>query len=343
MNAKWNSYVKEWVEESTIHGIGKIFNKNNSLPIKCMWIVFMATSSVLSAFLIYSNFVDYLNYEINTKILIESEVPLPFPKVTICNINNFATKYSEGYLRKVHDSIGSENSTPRSILEYLPYLNAFGLPEEQQKKLGYTLKEFVISCFFAGVECDYDDFIPTYLFSYGNCFIYNSGKNVRGETIPIKNILQTGSINGLNLQLYAGSQFKNEIESSQGAAIYISNHSYSPTEYTEIIMPVGFRTKISMQRMIQIKLSKPYSNCMRNEPSESDSDLVRIVKSLGYDYSSKTCIDLCYQRFIIARCDCYDPRYTKLENVSLCEGVDQLNCGYRTYVEFLHGIDIFYQ
>ena len=70
--------------------------------------------------------------------------------------------------------------------------------ESIRSQLGYSLKQIIISCIFNNKDCDLEnDFVHYYDQMYGNCFKYNADKS--------KMISQSGSMNGLQLELFTES------------------------------------------------------------------------------------------------------------------------------------------
>ncbi len=68
--------------------------------------------------------------------------------------------------------------------------------------LGWNISDFMISCFFNGLQCTPNDFYFWSSFEYGNCYTFNYASQSRGD--GLKQTSKTGPDNGLSLELFAG-------------------------------------------------------------------------------------------------------------------------------------------
>ena len=58
--------------------------------------------------------------------------------------------------------------------------------DEIRKKIGHRLEDLLISCKFNGNACTFEDFSWKFDRYFGNCFIFNSGKNNLEQSIELK-------------------------------------------------------------------------------------------------------------------------------------------------------------
>jgi len=201
-----------------------------------------------------------------TNIRLYDEIPSIFPMITICNLNIFTTNFSKDILNgldeygNVSDSVKLNQTSGR----YKALIRALNSNESYQKMLGNSLNEIIVSCIFDWHDCSLiDDFSYDYDYEYGNCFRYNSGKNMNNQPVPFKSSTTSGLSNGLQLELITQSANENDNPFSiyNGFNIFISNrsvHSY----YTEgINVSPGFTTKIIVNKYSILKKQKPYSQC----------------------------------------------------------------------------------
>jgi len=200
----------EWATSSTSHGIPNIFRTNN-IFIKLMWLLFLIFSSSMCTFMVVRSILDYLNFDVVTKVRVFSEVPSEFPAITICKINPFSDNesveamkdiYMREYPNASRDKLSLENIT--SVYQTFLYEakdHSFGV--ERRRSLTPDITEMLIYCSFNSNECSYEDFEPFYMLFYGNCFRFNSGKDYYGNKTKVKKVYREG--------LWAGLQPHSEI------------------------------------------------------------------------------------------------------------------------------------
>ena len=82
-SSKIKHVIKETAEFSTSHGIPNIV-RSQSYFLKIMWLLCFLVSSGGCAYLVYRSISNYLEFEVVTKINVLSEVPSPFPSISIC-------------------------------------------------------------------------------------------------------------------------------------------------------------------------------------------------------------------------------------------------------------------
>ncbi len=138
MRPELQTVFVDWGLESYIHGMAKIFRKNNTLAVKVTWLVCFLLCFSLCVGLLVKNFSDYFTFEVATKIEVLHENPAVFPKVTICNYNMFATDYSINFLRAVQASLPDQ--TPDIFKKYAPFFLATNMNETDKKKLGFQVE-----------------------------------------------------------------------------------------------------------------------------------------------------------------------------------------------------------
>ena len=84
-------YFKENLKNELSRGVFRIVTSPH-YTIKFFWSLVIFISSSASAYLATKTIMSYLSFEVYTTTRIISETPTQFPKVTICNQNQFATK-----------------------------------------------------------------------------------------------------------------------------------------------------------------------------------------------------------------------------------------------------------
>jgi hypothetical protein len=142
------------------------------------------------------------------------------------------------------------------------------LPEygdEQRRRLGYSLEEVLIECFYNNHVCDHRNFVWSYSIDYGNCYQFNTGIDPEtGEhnSVPIEKSLIAGPQNGLQLIFFLGES-KNRFTNvwSMGLKFFVHSQSAKPSKFESIIVKTATRSNIGLSRSFESKLPQPYSGC----------------------------------------------------------------------------------
>jgi len=115
MRPELQTVFVDWGLESYIHGMAKIFRKNNTLAVKVTWLVCFLLCFSLCVGLLVKNFSDYFKFEVATKIEV---------------LHNF--------LRAVQASLPDQ--TPDIFKKYAPFFLATNMNETDKKKLGFQVE-----------------------------------------------------------------------------------------------------------------------------------------------------------------------------------------------------------
>jgi hypothetical protein len=91
--------------------------------------------------------------------------------------------------------------------------------------------------------------------------------------------------------------------------VYIHNSSYNVTEeFNGIELEPGAETNIAIDRTVYSKQPKPYSVCIQtNQQLDSDASRFAIQTLEKFaKYNQVTCMQLCYQNYLLKKFNCYD-------------------------------------
>ena len=303
-NDKLKCLLKEVLYNSLAQAFIKIFSTPHFI-LKLFLLICVTTSSCLVSYLVIQAILTYLNYGVTTTSRIIFETPALFPKVTICNVNAFATRYAF-------------NLTQQGIF------NGNNLTTEQKKKLGHDLNDVLIECWFNKSPCYSTNFTWSFHRTYGNCYAFNSGIDSNGNKVDLSQSAIFGLDYGLQLKIYVNiyEELIN-FEESLGAVIRIGNSSYS-TYYSNdgIFVSPGSNTYIVVDREFKSILPKPYSNCEveSNSPKlRLNLDVYNLIGQSNYAYTQQLCFMQCYQNFVIKRYNCSLYSFFSLFNVTPCD------------------------
>ena len=98
--------------------------------------------------------------------------------------------------------------------------------DEDRYKMGFSLEEMLISCYYDGLPCATGDFRRVYTYEYGNCYLFNSG---RGHGQSVRYASRVGVNSGLRLELFVGEpDIELDYSAIVGVKLFIHNQSILP-------------------------------------------------------------------------------------------------------------------
>jgi hypothetical protein len=316
---------------SSIHSFPNMA-ENKSTFIKYLWLISFIASFCGCSYTIYRSVTSYFQFEVISRTETKSVNDFNFPMIKICNLNPFKTDYAFNILKELinhKDEINLDlngmnnklNETDpyfiqsnyiRNIfyLQYLSLVASINFNESERKKFDQNLDKILISCVYSNEVCDkLNDFEYFYDVFYGNCFKFNSGKNLNGSESKIRKISQTGLENGLMLELFLFEPSnENFFSILEGFNIFITEQNVDEISVEGIYVPSGFSTNIILDKRVNRKAPKPYSNCTSNLSSidSYDSILYKKVFNAYGVYKKRKCLRLCLQKTIEENCNCTD-------------------------------------
>ena len=126
---------------------------------------------------------------------------------------------------------------------YFFALDAVEMNESLKRSLGPAIDDFLVSCSFVSSNCnktnDFDTFYDTLL---GNCIRFNSGNDMNGQMTPIKQVSNTGVLNGFSIELYLGpaSQNENIFSFLNGFNVFITTQDVDLVLTNGVMAPAGW-------------------------------------------------------------------------------------------------------
>ena len=321
----------EWSLASTIHCYPKIFQYENKLA-KLMWFIIFIGFSGLTGYLVMKGFLDYLNYEVVSKIEVVIEAEVEFPTVTICSMSDFTTKQGENFMQFMWTKYVDRDITNMTSDEILMNINTvytkakyeLSLPlynDSFRQQLGFNLSS-IQSCIINLRPCNLSsDFRLFYLFNKGNCIQFNSGINSDGLEVPVKTMTFQGENNGLilNIDPLINENRKFQLKQMTGLSIYIHNKSMMPGFFdSSIFVEMGKQTNIGIKRTFSSNLPRPYSDCddLNRLDASVTSDLYKFtVMTNRQTYRQSDCFNLCIQKYFNDNCQCYFTGIARIDSV----------------------------
>lgn len=158
------------------------------------------------------------------------------------------------------------------------------------------------------MPCDKSNFSYTYSNIYGNCYSFNSGRNMKGEATPILSSTNPGRVNGLMLDILIDKSKSNRsITKSNGVIVFIHNSSHAILDEVDgVVISTGSLTEIVVGEVIYEKLSYPFSNCIDDldSPTAFNSDLFVETINKVKKYEQRQCFGICIQKHLQEMCHC---------------------------------------
>ena len=234
---------------------------------KVLWLIFLLLSPIPAFIFIYKDIVDFSDLNVVTAIKTEYDQPTEFPTVTFCS-----------FLPNLYDNF----SAPGPLS----------------------------SSHFAGdfdIGMNPNNHYESFMTPLGKCYRFNSGKNMKNESIPIKNSTFGGIWDAFYLDLYA----------PYGLAVWIHNKTSPPLieGRNEIIASPERLNHISVEKTFESKLEEPYNHCLKNVSTfNKNKTIIDFFLNKKQSYSQEKCLDICFQLFYIQEnpCQCNE---TTLGNV----------------------------
>lgn len=228
----------EWGTNSTAHGIPNMIRLESRI-LKIIWFVCFLASLSYCAYTIVSIIITYLQFDVLINQEVVSKSPVDFPAVTVCNLNAFdkrnAQKFINQTLAKNNISYVSDvtkiDMSP-TLVNNLIKASIIGNKNFTKKdyvNLGFTIDYMLLTCYFNNIPCNSSDFVWRYDYDYTNCYTFNSGYDMNGNPVPIKQVNEAGSDRSLKLELFIGDDAtQSQYMLNSGARVVVHNQTITP-------------------------------------------------------------------------------------------------------------------
>ena len=344
---KFRNFLKEHLTNEMFIAIQEIFYSTH-LVLKLFLVFFLILAYVLASYTTLKLIFSYFDYSVTSSVRNLYENPATFPKVTICNVNQFTTKYAYKFMNNISNFTFENFPINATEFERLTYAfiiqqraNALinDLNDGEKKRFGEHLDDSLLSCTFNLRPCSPNDFSWHFDSNYGNCYSFNAGFNSTGSKQDPYVSFIGGSFHGLILDFYVRSyerfSFFNSFWGGKGALVRIENTSHIIDQIKDgiFVMP-GTSTHIALNREFKNILPEPYSSCLIDSYDKSNyfnSDLYQLIKNSPYDYTQNFCLIQCFNKLIVDTCGCLLTSFRSLTNNSFCFTFTQISCANNAY------------
>ena len=285
---------------SSFHGL-PFLGASVKIKIKLIsWIVALAIAFTFMIFSLSAVSTKYAAGRIYTSTNRRFPKELPFPAVTICNINPFRASailarnmsFLQASLLLAHIRARNNMSVPIADFSSLiqQYDAASGGNSTLYKDLGHKISDLVLSCTFDGRRYSMDDFTARAT-SSGVCYTFNPNGDFTHH-YSSKHGYRYGLIIRVNVEQY--EYFLSEVTTA-GLNVYIHHHDHFPYtgDYRRLLLSPGVSGLLSVTKTRYTRLSPPTGIC-------SDHVTLTMFKS----YTRESCIIECETRLAIKACGC---------------------------------------
>ena len=299
--------LKSRLESSSFIILPNIY-RSDYVVLKLTWLLFFFVSTGFCAWFISRSITDYLNFDVISKTEIKYDTNLIFPVITICNSNPLTTDYSIEFVRSLLNTSNPYLRDDFMVKFFVNYNITKNLTDPYL--FGQKINELIIGCKFGFSDCNLnEDFEHYYDFNYGNCYRFNSGKNMIGKIVEQK---RANALYGsLDIQFWVGQAQNNYnmFSINNGLIIFISNQSINSQLSNGIGVSAGYSTQVSVEKLTINKMPKPYSNCVANLNQIDSYESLTFKKLVEQDTSLQTynymnCYLVCLQRHVGDLCGC---------------------------------------
>jgi hypothetical protein len=255
--------IFDLIESSTSYGLPNLIRRKSKFS-KGFWLVFFFASASAAFGYIFVDLRDYYQYEVVTLVESKLDYPTEFPTVSFCSVKpNFYNSFTNTFPQIINALFDTD-------------------PNVQQDPNNH-----------------FESFILPFL---GKCFRFNSGKNMSNHEIPIKNSIQGGRFDSLQLIID---------QPEQGLFIWIHNRTiplYSPED--AILVTLGLQNEITIEKTIESKLGEPHNQCLKDFTRfEKNKTIINSILKDSLSYTQRMCFDKCFDLVFLKEnsCGCREP------------------------------------
>ena len=323
--SKDDTIFREYIENTTAHGVVRIFGKHYNIFRRLFWLVVFLGAAAGCLYNCIERISFLASGPTSTAVTIERKKPLVFPAVTICNLNYYSASGLDafGLLDVGRRSLNIDPLDPDELRECERNLSSNPVAknvilEKLNREGSQPLYELIVSCTFLGEPCDLDRDFAASVLGIGTCYTFNGIS--RSSSLKTNG---TGSRQGLLLYLNI-DQGEYTASGLLDAGIRVSIHPwYEPSQALDqgISIPPGRFAFIGMRE--ERIINKAEVDCVHFY------DINRLnFLSNTYDYSAAACLTDCLYTAIADKCNCYhmasslppyNPLYANIHNCTFSD------------------------
>ncbi|XP_070542971.1 amiloride-sensitive sodium channel subunit gamma-like [Ptychodera flava] len=326
--------LADFGSNTTAHGFARVVAADSKI-LKFLWVLVCCLCWGVFIWQAIDFIEKYFRFEVTYSISVDFR-ELPFPAVTVCNMNPLRQSELDEIDDKYKEKLGflnfeqrTENETDEEFdwaapavtqqilnvsgegeeeesfedfydLDHVQGLNLSAimsqLPGELRARIGHQKEDLIQECSVNGVKCSSKNFTLVLNPKYGNCYSFNTGANDTG----IIRTSKPGPSTGLRLTLFIEQdEYLDDITENAGAVVLVHPPDNVPfPEEQGLELPPGFSTSLGVRLSIIQRVGGKYSDCFKGDEKP--------LLYEGYNYSVEACVKTCHQKNLIEECQCYD-------------------------------------
>ena len=145
----WRKKLHDLLLTSTSHGLPNAL-RTPHMSMRVMWLLCFVVSTGVCSYLIIKSFLAYLDYEVITKVRVVNEFQSEFPRILICNLNQFTTNKSLEFLsdKRFNDNLnnsGDEDDLREKRHNRAMQYASYALNSSEKRALSFDIKDTLVS------------------------------------------------------------------------------------------------------------------------------------------------------------------------------------------------------
>ncbi|XP_067679108.1 acid-sensing ion channel 2-like [Haliotis asinina] len=350
------TFFTYFAETTSFMGIPKIW-ASPRLVFKIMWTLFFLGATTVMIIQLVELFTTFNKYPIKTSVKL-GFTALPFPAVTICNMNpiklsqakwlscelqktlQLPTEHQSEECANITDTLNLNEFTETEYLcdesgcyeEEVGGLDTFYVRRELiahylaaeeievRKAVGHDLETMLLECSLNGRSCDASNFTEFLSNDLGNCFTLKS-KGLQST--------KSGPESGLSMVINLESEeFIDTFKTGYGLRVVIHDNGTRPFPGSEgFTVSANSETSIAMKLVTIQRLGGKYGKC-------NDSQIFKT--KFGVPYTERACREFCQRNLVIDVCKCRPEDESQLNSsVKICNNNKEWNCQDRVHNKYV--------
>ena len=322
---------RKYIENTTTHGVVRIFT-GKSKARRLFWAIVVIFAAGFCLYNIVDQMILYAEDPTVTMVS-QKENPggIAFPAVTICNLNPFKKSVYESMvdmsalsaILSLYTNLRSETCFNETFIDILNQGNVSY--RHIQKVARHQAVDLIVSCTFAGEECNHTDFSEV-LTRLGYCYTFNSGRIADRPLLKSRGIgTRYGLSLILNVQQYEYLDWQLRLDAGVKVAVHSQEQPPVPDDIGIAIAPgrnmfIGIRQK----NVTDTSDVGRRGRCRKEGTFNFFQD--------KFQYSSLSCLLDCFFTNITEECGCIDtsveppPPSSRYYGLPDCSVVDLYCC-----------------
>eukprot|EP00112_Aurelia_sp_Birch-Aquarium-sp1_P001930 Seg1212.4 transcript_id=Seg1212.4/GoldUCD/mRNA.D3Y31 product="Acid-sensing ion channel 3" protein_id=Seg1212.4/GoldUCD/D3Y31 len=243
---KTAEHFKELVSNSTLHGLHFCFDKRHFIRRIC-WTLLILLALGLLVQKLYESTRHFFSYPFSTTTTIKYKDNMPFPAVSICNLND--VRYSVIKGTKLHNAIITKGDV--FSLDGKEYTDTI-------RRANHRLKDMLSTCRIKNMPCTVKNFTEFNHNQGDRCFTFNSGQH--GHNLITVNNTGLKQALEMTINIEHHDYFTDTVGS--GMHLILHGQEETPVKMQGVILSPGFKTYIEVKKRKVKNLPHPYkTNC----------------------------------------------------------------------------------